>query len=175
MAKQIKQQIKDFLSYEDAATKMQLNLGQIDGMVNGIVKGNLIAIVGQSIDGRDFMLNTLIKNLSIDQKIPSLIMNLATTEATFYEQFVSNVSDISMDDLREDDIVESGKQLEDAELYVDFPTDRRLDTILSTIKEYADKGVKLVFIDLVQAVDYVDDFDSFSEDELIYHKEKEFR
>lgn len=172
MAKQIYEQMKDFFSRHDGKEKFELGLNHIDCMVENIGKGKVIVIAGRSIDGRNEMLYTLMKNLAIDRRVPSLILNLAKTEDVFYSQFMSNVGNISFEDLQVKDIINEGEALKNANLYIDFPTDRSTENLESTIREYAGKGIELVFIDLFQAIDYKGNMMWFDEEELIYFCER---
>ena len=168
MAKQIFKQMSDFFSTPKAGKKVEFGLNHIDGLLNDIGKGKVIIIAGRSIDGRDALLYTLMKNMAIDRKIPSLILNLATSEDIFYNHFISNVENISTDELVCEDIWKDCKALEDAELYIEFPTDRSMDHIEDVIREHVEKGIETVYIDLFQAIDYKGNMHFFEENELIY-------
>lgn len=168
MAKQIYEQMNDFFSTPKGGKKVEFGLNHIDGLLNDIGKGKVVIIAGRSIDGRDAMLYTLMKNMAIDRKIPSLILNLATSEDTFYNQFISNVENISTEDLVCEVVWKECKTLEKSDLYIDFPTDRSMDHIESVIKEHVEKGVEIVYIDLFQAIDYKGNMNFFEENELIY-------
>ena len=168
MAKQILEQMNDFFSTSNAGKKVELGLNHIDGLLNGIGKGKVIIIAGRSIDGRDAMLYTLMKNMAIDRHNPSLILNLATSEDTFYSHFISNVENISTEELVTENVWMECKSLENAELYIEFPTDRSMDHIEDVIREYVEKGVETVYIDLFQAIDYKGNMRWFEENELIY-------
>ena len=172
MEKQIYQQMTEFFSRKDSREKFNLGLGQIDGMINGIEKGKLLVVAGQANDGREAVMYTFITHLAIDLKIPTLVINLVTSEDTFYYELMSNVTGTTIDDIREEDLISKGKILKNSEIYVEFPKDRSLEHIEQTIREYAAKGVDLVFIDMFQAIDYKDDIGYFCDDELIYFKEK---
>ena len=168
MAKHILEQMNDFFSTSNAGKKVELGLNHIDGLLNDIGKGKVIIIAGRSIDGRDAMLYTLMKNMAIDRHNPSLILNLATSEDTFYSHFISNVENISTEELVTENVWMECKSLENAELYIEFPTDRRMDHIEDVIREYVEKGVETVYIDLFQAIDYNGNMRWFEENELIY-------
>ena len=168
MAKQILEQMNDFFSTSNAGKKVELGLNHIDGLLNDIGKGKVIIIAGRSIDGRDAMLYTLMKNMAIDRHNPSLILNLATSEDTFYSHFISNVENISTEELVTENVWMECKSLENAELYIEFPTDRSMDHIEDVIREYVEKGVETVYIDLFQAIDYKGNMRWFEENELIY-------
>lgn len=168
MAKQIYEQMNDFFSAPKAGKKVEFGLNHIDGLLNDIGKGKVVIIAGRSIDGRDAMLYTLVNNMAIERKIPSLIINLATAEDTFYNQFISNVENISTEDLVCEVVWKECKTLEKSDLYIDFPTDRSMDHIESVIKEHVEKGVEIVYIDLFQAIDYKGNMNFFEENELIY-------
>ena len=168
MAKHILEQMNDFFSTSNAGKKVELGLNHIDGLLNDIGKGKVIIIAGRSIDGRDAMLYTLMKNMAIDRHNPSLILNLATSEDTFYSHFISNVENISTEELVTENVWMECKSLENAELYIEFPTDRSMDHIEDVIREYVEKGVETVYIDLFQAIDYKGNMRWFEENELIY-------
>jgi replicative DNA helicase len=168
MAKQIYEQMHDFFSTPRAGKKVEFGLNHIDGLLNDIGKGKVIIIAGRSIDGRDEMLYTLMKNMAIDRKIPSLILNLATSEDTFVNHFISNVENISTEELVCEDVWRDLRTLENAELYIEFPTDRSMDHIEDVIREHVEKGVETVYIDLFQAIDYKGNMTFFDENELIY-------
>lgn len=168
MAKHILEQMNDFFSTSNAGKKVELGLNHIDGLLNDIGKGKVIIIAGRSIDGRDAMLYTLMKNMAIDRHNPSLILNLATSEDTFYSHFISNVEKISTEELVTENVWMECKSLENAELYIEFPTDRSMDHIEDVIREYVEKGVETVYIDLFQAIDYNGNMRWFEENELIY-------
>lgn len=168
MAKQIYEQMKDFFSTPQAGKKVEFGLNHLDGLLNDIGKGKVIIIAGRSIDGRDEMLYTMMKNMAIDRKIPSLILNLATSEDTFFNHFISNVENISTEELVCEDVWRNLRTLENAELYIEFPTDRSMDHIEDVIREHVEKGVETVYIDLFQAIDYKGNMAFFEENELIY-------
>ena len=168
MAKQIYEQMNDFFSTPQTGKKVEFGLNHIDGLLNDIGKGKVVIIAGRSIDGRDAMLYTLMKNMAIDRKIPSLILNLATSEDTFYNHFISNVENISTEELVCEDVWKECKTVEDADLYIEFPTDRSMDHIENVIREHVEKGAEIVYIDLFQAIDYKGNMKFFEENELIY-------
>jgi replicative DNA helicase len=168
MAKQIYEQMKDFFSTPQTGKKVEFGLNHLDGLLNDIGKGKVIIIAGRSIDGRDEMLYTLMKNMAIDRKIPSLILNLATSEDTFFNHFISNVENISTEELVCEDVWRDLRTLENAELYIEFPTDRSMDHIEDVIRDHLKKGVETVYIDLFQAIDYKGNMAFFDENELIY-------
>ena len=168
MAKQIYEQMKDFFSTPQAGKKVEFGLNHLDGLLTDIVKGKVIIIAGRSIDGRDEMLYTMMKNMAIDRKIPSLILNLATSEDTFFNHFISNVENISTEELVCEDVWRDLRTLENAELYIEFPTDRSMDHIEDVIREHVEKGIEAVYIDLFQAIDYKGNMTFFDENELIY-------
>jgi replicative DNA helicase len=168
MAKQIYEQMKDFFSTPQAGKKVEFGLNHLDGLLNDIGKGKVIIIAGRSIDGRDEMLYTLMKNMAIDRKIPSLILNLATSEDTFFNHFISNVENISTEELVCEDVWRDLRTLENAELYIEFPSDRSMDHIEDVIREHVEKGIETVYIDLFQAIDYKGNMAFFDENELIY-------
>lgn len=160
--------MKDFFSAPKPGKKVEFGLNHIDGLLNDIGKGKVVIIAGRSIDGRDALLYTLIKNMAIDRKITSLILNLATSEDTFYNQFISNVENISTEELVCEEVWKECKTLEDADLYIEFPTDRSMDHIENVIREHVEKGVEIVYIDLFQAIDYKGNMYFFDENEIIY-------
>ena len=168
MAKQIYEQMKDFFSTPQAGKKVEFGLNHLDGLLNDIGKGKVIIIAGRSIDGRDEMLYTMMKNMAIDRKIPSLILNLATSEDTFFNHFISNVENISTEELVCEDVWRNLRTLENAELYIEFPSDRSMDHIEDVIREHVEKGIETVYIDLFQAIDYKGNMAFFEENELIY-------
>ena len=160
--------MNDFFSAPKPGKKVEFGLNHIDGLLNDIGKGKVVIIAGRSIDGRDALLYTLMKNMAIDRKIPSLILNLATSEDTFYNQFISNVENISTEELVCEEVWKECKTLEDADLYIEFPTDRSMDHIENVIREHVEKGAEIVYIDLFQAIDYKGNMKFFEENELIY-------
>ena len=168
MAKQIFEQMNDFFSTQKAGKKVEFGLNHLDGLLNDIGKGKVIIIAGRAIDGRDQMLYTLMKNMAIDRKIPSLILNLATSEDIFYHHFISNVENISTEKLICENIWKNCKSLENAELYIEFLTDRSIDHIEDVIREHVEKGIEIVYIALFQAIDYKGNMHFFEENELIY-------
>ena len=175
MAKQIFEQMDSFFSGKNSRKTYDLGFGQLDGMLGGIEKGKLIVVAGQANDGREALMYTFIKHLAFDLQIPSLVINLATSEDTFYYNLMSNVTGISIDDIRKEDIIDKMKLFEKSKIYVDLPKDRSLENIEQLIREYAAKGVELFFIDKFQAIDYKDDIKYCFDDELIYFKEKNSR
>ncbi|MCR4852657.1 MAG: hypothetical protein K5893_03605 [Prevotella sp.] len=168
MAKHIFEQMNDFFSTPQKGKKIEFGLNRIDWLLNDIGKGKVIIIAGRSIDGRDAMLYTLMKNMAIDRRIPSLILNLATSEDTFYKSFISNVENISTEELVCKEAWKDSKSLEKAELYIEFPSDRSMDHIEDVIREHVEKGIETVHIDLFQAIDYKGNMHFFEENELIY-------
>lgn len=175
MAKQIFEQMDSFFSGKDSRKTYNLGVGQLDGMIGGIEKGKLLVVAGQANDGREALMYTFIKHLAFDLKNPSLVINLATSEDTFYYRLMSNVTGISIDDIRKEDITDKIKLFEKSKIYVEFAKDRSLEHIEQLIREYAAKGVDLFFIDMFQAVDYKDDIEHFCDVESLSFKEKNSR
>ena len=170
MEKQIYKQMSEFFSNEGARKRIKLGLGQLDGFVGGIEKGNVIIVTGQSVDGREAMLNTFVRNIAIDQQIPTLVLNLATREDLFYYRLQSNINRVCFDEVREDGSMVVHKSLRDAELYVEFPTERSIEHIEKTIKDYAVKGIELVFIDSFQMIDCKEEAASLYKDEIMFEE-----
>lgn len=170
MEKQIYKQMSEFFSNESARKRFKLGLSQLDGFVGGIEKGNVIVIMGQSVDGRDAMLNTLVRNMAIDQQIPSLFLNLGTNERIFYYRLESNINRVCFEEVREDGTLPIHKSLEDAELYVEFPAERKIEYIEKTIRDYAAKGIELVFIDSFQMIDCNEEAASHYKDEVMFEE-----
>jgi replicative DNA helicase len=175
MAKQIFEQMDSFFSGKDSRMTYDLGFGQLDGMIGGIEMGKLLVVAGQANDGREALMYTFIKHLAFDLQKPSLVINLATSEDTFYYKLMSNVTGISIDDIRKEDIIDKMKLFEKSKIYVEFPKDRSLEHIEQLIREYAAKGVELFFIDKFQAIDYKDDIEYCFDDELLFYKEKNSR
>ena len=136
MAKQIFEHLNNYFSQDSARKEMELGLNHLDGTINGLPKGKLITVIGQSVDGRDMLLNTLVKNIAVDQRIPSLILNLATSEDTFYNELISNINKVPIDDIRNGYILSLCKPLAKTEIYVDFSKDRSLEYLEKTIRHY---------------------------------------
>ena len=86
----------------------------------------------------------------------------------FYHHFISNVENISTEKLICENIWKNCKSLENAELYIEFLTDRSIDHIEDVIREHVEKGIEIVYIDLFQAIDYKGNMHFFEENELIY-------
>lgn len=170
MEKQIYKQMSEFFSNESARKRFKLGLGQLDGFVGGIEKGNVIVVTGQSVDGRDAMLNTFVRNVAIDQQIPALVLNLATREDLFYYRLKSNLNRVCFDEVREDGSMVMHKSLRDAELYVEFPKERNIENIEKTIRDYAAKGIELVFIDSFQMIDCNEEATSHYKDEIMFEE-----
>ena len=175
MAKQIFEQMDSYFSGKDSRMTYSLGLGQLDGMIGGIEKGKFLVVSSQANDGREAVMYTFIKHLAFELQKPSLVINLATSEDTFYYKLMSNVTGISIDKIRKGDITDKMKLFEKSKIYVDFPKDRSLENIEQLIREHAAKGVDLFFIDTFQAVDYKDDIEHFCDNELLYFKEKNAR
>jgi len=170
MEKQIYKQMSEFFSNESARKRFKLGLGQLDGFIGGIEKGNVIVITGQSVDGRDAMLNTFVRNVAIDQQIPTLVLNLATREDLFYYRLKSNLNRVCFDEVREDGSMVMHKSLRDAELYVEFSTERNIKNIEKTIRDHAAKGIELVFIDSFQMIDCNEEATSHYKDEVMFEE-----
>ena len=170
MEKQIYKQMSEFFSNEGARKRIKLGLGQLDGFVGGIEKGNVIIVTGQSVDGREAMLNAFVRNIAIDQQIPTLVLNLATREDIFYYRLKSNLNRVCFDEVREDGSMVMHKSLRDAELYVEFPKERNIENIEKTIRDYAAKGIELVFIDSFQMIDCNEEAASHYKDEIMFEE-----
>ena len=164
MAKQVYEWMKDFFSRHGSGKKVKWGINGIDEVLGDIEKGNVIVVVGRPTDSREELLHTLVINLAAEQKIPTLILNLSSSEHGFYHNLLSNITGVSIDELKEDGLLDKGKILEHTEMYVDFPTDRSMDYIENTIREHVSKGVEVVFIDLFQSIEYRADIHHSRED-----------
>lgn len=152
MEKQFYHQLEDYCSQREAEKKDELILSCFERIVEDMGKGKVVVVAGSSIDGRDATLYSLMKIVAVDRNVPSLILNVLKTEDMFYSQFLSNVANVSILDLRQEDFLKAGEMLRDKKLFVEFPTDRTVDNVLKIIKENIEKGVEAVFIDLYQSL-----------------------
>lgn len=112
MEKQFYNQLEEYCSQRKAEKKDELILSCFERIVEDMGKGKVVVVAGSSIDGRDATLYSLMKIVAVDCNVPSLILNVLKTEDMFYSQFLSNVANVSILDLRQEDFLKAVRCLE---------------------------------------------------------------
>lgn len=162
--KEIKESIENSVKRLQEATPDQLigiptGFEKLDVILGGFVEGTLVTIGGRTGMGKTAFAFNLLKNLSVDQKIPSLYISLESTEQMCINTLIACTLGIKYRALLSGQLVaEEWEKLDkelstitDAPICVDTKSTYTIDDICKTVEEAVQEHqVKVVFIDYLQ-------------------------
>lgn len=155
--------IKDFVSELTNHSKVKdwipSGFEKIDKYVLGWQKGDFIIIASRPSMGKTGFMTSLVRNISIDNQIPSAIFSLEMTEKQLLKRFVIDKSEIESqkielqqleaDEWKQIDTVMSA--ITNAPVYIDCPSSLTIQAFCSKARWLVRKnGVKIIFIDYLQ-------------------------
>lgn len=164
--KEIKESIENSVKRLQEATPDQLigistGFGKLDDILGGFVDGTLVTIGGRTGMGKTAFAFNLLKNLSVDKKIPSLYISLESTEQMCINTLIACTLGIKYRALLSGQLVaEEWEKLDkelstitDAPICLDTKSTYTIDDICKTVEEAVQEHqVKVVFIDYLQLI-----------------------
>jgi len=138
------------------------NFVQLDGIIDGLQGGHLIILAGRTGMGKTFVALNMLKNISIDQKIPAALYSLEMSNTQVFYRLTSLLSGIpatkikrgTINDQELEKVEASIKLLEDSPLFVsDEPSNSILSTLSGNMNSSCKaNGVQAIFIDHIGLV-----------------------
>ena len=134
---------------------------KLDDILGGFVEGTLVTIGGRTSMGKTTFAFNLLKNLSVDKKIPSLYISLESTEQMCINTLIACTLGIKYRALLSGQlVVEEWEKLDkglltitDAPICLDTKSTYTIDDICKTVAESVQEHhVKVVFIDYLQLI-----------------------
>ena len=164
--KEIKESIENSVKRLQEATPDQLigiptGFEELDDILGGFVEGTLVTIGGRTGMGKTTFAFNLLKNLSVDKKIPSLYISLESTEQMCVNTLIACMLGIKYRALLSGQlVVEEWEKLDkelstitDAPVCLDTKSTYTIDDICKTVEEAVQEHqVKVVFIDYLQLI-----------------------
>ncbi len=127
----------------------------------GLVTGDLFLVGARPKMGKTTVLNTLVKNMTVDQSIPTLVISMEMTAKRFLRRTLfggwgveaSKAQTGFLSGADHHNLLSASRAMQTAPLWIDDQPGHTTASIRSLIREYKRKhGVKLVMLDYVQLV-----------------------
>lgn len=127
----------------------------------GLVTGDLFLIGARPKMGKTTVLNTMVKNMTVDQGIPTLVISMEMTDKRFLRRTLfggwgveaSKAQTGFLSEADQSNLFAASKAMQTAPLWIDDQAGHTTASIRSLIREYKRKhGIKLVMLDYVQLV-----------------------
>lgn len=134
---------------------------RLDEVLGGLVEGTLVTIGGRTGMGKTAFAFNLLRNISIENNIPSLYISLESTEQLCTNMLIACTLNIKYRGLLSGQlVVEEWEKLDkglpiivNAPVYLDTKSTYTIDDICKTVEEAVQEyQVKVVFIDYLQLI-----------------------
>ena len=134
---------------------------KIDDIISGLQNGNLITIAGRPAMGKTSLALSIVKNIAIDHKIPTLYFSLEMNSASIVNRIISSVCSIPAHKIQsgrllpaEWETLDNNMQtITDAPLYLDDSARLSIYDLSNTARNCVnDHGVRLIIIDYFQLI-----------------------
>lgn len=134
---------------------------KIDDIISGLQNGNLITIAGRPAMGKTSLALSIVKNITIDHKIPTLYFSLEMNTASIVNRIISSVCSIPAHKIQsgrllpaEWEALDNNMQtITDAPLYLDDSARVSIYDLSNTARNCVyDHGVRLIIIDYFQLI-----------------------
>jgi len=134
---------------------------RLDEVLGGLVEGTLVTIGGRTCMGKTAFAFNLLRNISIENNIPSLYISLESTEQLCTNMLIACTLNIKYRGLLNGQLVaEEWEKLDkglprivNAPVYLDTKSTYTIDDICKTVEEAVQEyQVKVVFIDYLQLI-----------------------
>lgn len=166
MVKDIKETMADFKkklqeTNKDSLIGISTGFEKLDDIIGGFVEGTLVTIGGRTGIGKTAFAFNLLKNLTVDKKIPSLYISLESTEHLCVNTLIACTLGINYSKLlRGQLLIEEWEKIDnglaaitDTPVYLDTKSTYTIDEIYKTVEETVkERQVKVVFIDYLQLI-----------------------
>jgi replicative DNA helicase len=138
------------------------NFKKLDEIIDGLQGGHLVILAGRTGMGKTYAALNLLKNISIEQKIPASLYSLEMSNSQVFYRLISLCCGVSPTKIKRGTLTdeelfkveEAIKKIESSPLFVtDDPANSNLFTLSENIRSSCDNGqVKAVFIDHIGLV-----------------------
>lgn len=134
---------------------------RLDEVLGGLVEGTLVTIGGRTGMGKTAFAFNLLRNISIENNIPSLYISLESTEQLCTNMLIACTLNVKYGGLLSGQlVVEEWEKLDkglprivNAPIYLDTKSTYTIDDICKTVEEAVQEHqVKVVFIDYLQLI-----------------------
>lgn len=151
------------IALENCKSFIKTGIKPLDEGIGGLQNSNLYVIGGITGIGKTAFATTLLVNIGIKSKIPSAYISLETTFEQSYLKLVSNYCESDYFHLNngspdEDDIEKYQKAkdtIQKSDIYFDCLDELPIEELEKKANDYVEsKGVKVIFIDYLQALSY---------------------
>lgn len=131
----------------------------LDKMTSGWQNGELIAIGARPAMGKTAFVLSMLKNITVDFQIPTMIFSLEMNERQIGTRLIANVCNIAGEKIKNGLLAPYEwaqldykiKELKEAPLYIDTTPALKIEDLCKKAAEAVEKkGVKLIVIDYIQ-------------------------
>ena len=164
--KEIKDSIENSVKRFQKASPDQLigistGFERLDDILGGFVEGTLVTIGGRTGMGKTAFALNLLRNISIENNIPSLYISLESTEQLCTNMLIACTRNVKYRGLLRGQLVaEEWEEMDkglpriaNAPVYLDTKSTYTIDDICKTVEESVQEHqVKIVFIDYLQLI-----------------------
>ena len=146
MVKDIKETMADFKkrlqeTNTDSLIGLSTGFEKLDDIIGGFVEGTLVTIGGRTGIGKTAFAFNLLKNLTVDKKIPSLYISLESTEQLCVNTLIACILGINYSKLlRGQLLIEEWEKIDnglaaitDTPVYLDTKSTYTIDEIYKTV------------------------------------------
>lgn len=147
----------------------------IDDVISGFHKGSLITIAGRPAMGKTSLALSIVKHVTIENKIPTLFFSIEMNSATLVNRIFANVCGIPIHKIQNGKLLSSELEALDknmptiveAPLYLEDSARLSIYDLSKTARNcVTDHGVKLIIIDYFQLISTEDRSNRSRHDEL---------
>lgn len=152
-------QLEKIASRTDGLSGIPSGFKSLDKMTSGWQNGELIAIGARPAMGKTAFVLSMLKNITVDLKIPAMLFSLEMTETHIVNRMIANVCEIPSEKIRSGQLAPYEwaeldykiKELYDAPLYIDTTPALRIEDLCEmAVEAVKTLGVKLIVIDYIQ-------------------------
>lgn len=147
----------------------------IDDIISGFQKGNLITIAGRPAMGKTSLALSIVKHVTVENKIPTLYFSLEMNSTTLVNRMIANVCGIPANKIQNGKLLSSEWEaldknmptIAEAPLYLDDSARLSIYDLSNTARNCViEHGVRLIIIDYFQLISTKDRSNRSRHDEL---------
>lgn len=167
IVKESYQQIQKLASQSDSLSGIKSGFQSLDKLTSGWQNGEFIVIASRPAMGKTAFATSIIRNMAVDAKIPTLFFSIELNNVQFVNRMIVNVCGISGERIKNGQLApyEWGqldykiKDLYDSPIFVDATPRITINDICKKAKQAVEQdGVRIIVIDYLQLIQVKDEY-----------------